>query len=446
MKLKVSFALSAIILIVFSQIISLFGFLELRYSNKKYLDKYETVISRSLNEKDAFHFIQEALYLHEAVLNQYMGSTADNKAAEIKDKFIEAELKLRQQLIRYGKLMSSVKNEPVKYELFKQVNNDILKYLNYSSVLFYTMHSSTQKEIENYTYKFVTPLIDNVNSSIMQIITLSEAQNLSARRNLRGVYRKTGKIQAVLIVIIVLTFIITVLYSHRVLTNLEGEKILLKLKNELDQKKITDMQHKTIIGIADLIESRSGETGRHVKRTSRIVNMILEKAFTSKKWPEIVNEHYIDIVTRAAPLHDVGKITVPDAILHKPGKLTDEEFSKIKAHSVAGEAILSSILNGIEEEDYVQVAREIAKSHHEKWNGKGYPFGLKENEIPLCARVMAIADVFDALISKRCYKEPIPLDKAFEIIKAESGQHFDPELVEIFMSLKGIIKINADKI
>ena len=137
-----------------------------------------------------------------------------------------------------------------------------------------------------------------------------------------------------------------------------------------------------------------------------------------------------------APMHDVGKITVPDAILRKPGRLTDEEFGQIKLHAAAGGKIVRQILDGIADEEYINFASDIASYHHEKWDGTGYPEGLSGNAIPLCARIMAIADVYDALVSERCYKTAMSENEALEIIKSESGKHFEPELVTMFLLSK----------
>ncbi len=134
-----------------------------------------------------------------------------------------------------------------------------------------------------------------------------------------------------------------------------------------------------------------------------------------------------------APLHDVGKIVVSDKILKKPGKLTPEEFEKIKKHASAGGKVIRQILKGITDEDYIEFASDIATAHHEKWDGSGYPNNLSGEDIPLSARIMAIADVFDALISERCYKKAMPVDKAVSIIKEGAGKHFDPKLVDVFV-------------
>ena len=201
-------------------------------------------------------------------------------------------------------------------------------------------------------------------------------------------------------------------------------------------QKIVDMQDNTIIGLSNLVENRDSETGSHVRRTSAYVSALAKKVREDCFYSGILTDRYIEHLVKAAPMHDIGKIIVADDILKKKGKLTEDEFSLMKLHTIEGARIVDEVFGSHEDEEYVAVVKEIVTSHHEKWNGSGYPNGLKCNEIPLSARIMAIADVFDALVSPRCYKEPFPVDKAFEIIKASSGTHFDPILVTEFSRIK----------
>ena len=135
-------------------------------------------------------------------------------------------------------------------------------------------------------------------------------------------------------------------------------------------------------------------------------------------------------------MHDLGKIAVDDAVLRKPGKFTDEEYEKMKAHSKEGARIVEEVIKPVENEEFKKVAINIAHFHHEKWNGQGYPEKLSGNQIPFEARIMALADVFDALVSKRCYKDSFSYDKAFQIIEESLGSHFDPELGKIFIQCR----------
>ena len=190
------------------------------------------------------------------------------------------------------------------------------------------------------------------------------------------------------------------------------------------------------MGFATLVENKDGSTGGHIRRTTMYVRLLAKELQNRGYYKEVLTKDYMKNLCMAAPMHDIGKIAVPDVILQKPGKLTDEEFEAIKQHTVSGGKIIQETFGHLGNEQYAQMAYEVARFHHEKWNGKGYPEGLKRKEIPLCARIMAIADVFDALSQNRCYREAMPLDKCFDIIQEGSGQDFDPLLVEVFLDIR----------
>ena len=201
-------------------------------------------------------------------------------------------------------------------------------------------------------------------------------------------------------------------------------------------RRISAIQEHVIMGMANLIESRDGSTGKHVKNTRMYVKMIAEELENKGLFPDIINKDYIEKLCKAAPLHDVGKIQVPDSILQKPGKLTTEEYEQIKKHTVCSAAILDDIIGDVEEEEYVRMVKDVAMCHHERWDGKGYPKGLSGEEIPLCARIMAIADVFDALYEERCYKPAIrPIERIYEILEEGKGTQFDPVITEVFLGM-----------
>ncbi len=200
--------------------------------------------------------------------------------------------------------------------------------------------------------------------------------------------------------------------------------------------RIEKIQREIIISLANMIESRDGSTGQHVKRTSRYVEMIIEQLNKRELFAGRIDEAFIYNLVKAAPMHDIGKIKIPDQVLQKPGKLTEEEFEIMKQHSPEGGKIIHMIMEKIEEKDYIEVAYNVATFHHEKWNGRGYPDGLAGEAIPLEARIMAVADVFDALVSKRCYKDAMSLDKAFDIIEESKGEHFDPQIAQLFLDLR----------
>ena len=200
-----------------------------------------------------------------------------------------------------------------------------------------------------------------------------------------------------------------------------------------NQAKITRIQEHIISELANLIERRDIETGEHVARTKAYVKLLAEAARDDGIYTDVIDDGYIQRMHELAPLHDIGKITVSDQILRKPGPLTKEEFEDMKLHTIAGGRIAADILDGINDEEHIRFAQDIAMYHHERWDGTGYPEGLKGEGIPLSARIMAIADVYDALTSERCYKQAMRPDEAFEVIRSESGTHFDPKLAEVFL-------------
>lgn len=198
---------------------------------------------------------------------------------------------------------------------------------------------------------------------------------------------------------------------------------------------IRQMQDKLILGMADMVEGRDSSTGGHIKRTSDVIGIFTEELRTGQSGLQLSDE-FLDNVVKAAPMHDLGKIAIDDDILRKPGKFTSEEFEIMKTHSAKGAEIIRKILDGAESEEFADIAVNIAHYHHEKWNGKGYPDHLSGENIPVEARIMALADVFDALVSKRCYKDAMTYSKAFEIIEESLGEHFDPVLGREFLKCR----------
>lgn len=205
-------------------------------------------------------------------------------------------------------------------------------------------------------------------------------------------------------------------------------------------KQNMDLQKSLITTMADLVENRDENTGGHIQRTAKYVEIIAKKLRSQNKFTKILTDKYIEDMVIAAPLHDVGKIHIPDAILNKPEKLDDTEFNTMKTHAEAGVVIINKVEDSVGEIQYLVLAKQMAEFHHERMDGKGYPHGLKGVEIPLCAKILAVADVFDALISKRCYKEAMPLEKAFAIIQEETGTHFDVDVANAFLDSKDEIE------
>lgn len=187
--------------------------------------------------------------------------------------------------------------------------------------------------------------------------------------------------------------------------------------------------------LADVVENRDETTGNHLESTAKAVKLLIERMQEKQVYYDEVKEWDPDEMADCSLLHDVGKINTPDAILSKPGKLTDEEFEIMKHHALAGKEIIKKAIERSGENEFLYNAKMFATYHHERWNGTGYPYGLKGEQIPLQGRIMAIADVYDALISERPYKKAFPVEQAVEIIISEKGKHFDPKITEIFLEI-----------
>ncbi len=196
-------------------------------------------------------------------------------------------------------------------------------------------------------------------------------------------------------------------------------------------------QEVTIFTLANLAESRDPETGSHIRRTQTYVKRLAEELRALPKYADKLDDETIELLYKSAPLHDIGKVGIPDRILLKPGKLTEEEFEIMKTHAALGAEALAVAERKLGGSSFLRYAREIAGSHHEKWDGGGYPAGLSGDAIPISGRLMAVADVYDALISKRVYKEAFGHERAMAIIREGRGGHFDPDIVDALDRIEG---------
>lgn len=213
-----------------------------------------------------------------------------------------------------------------------------------------------------------------------------------------------------------------------------------QLQQEVEDKTrhLLKMQHSITTGLASVVESRDNSTGGHINRTSRVVHIFSRKLLHNQEMMEQfgLTQHFLRNVRKAAPMHDLGKIAVNDQILRKPGKFTDAEYAEMQKHPAEGAKILRKVLREVDDEEFIGIAVNIANFHHEHYDGSGYPEKRTGEEIPIEARIMALADVFDALVSKRCYKEAYSFDKAFSIIEDSLGKMFDPMLGRVFLECR----------
>lgn len=236
---------------------------------------------------------------------------------------------------------------------------------------------------------------------------------------------------------IVLARVATQLNLKKAADLLRDQKSFLEKEVESRTREISAIQDVTILAMASLAETRDSDTGNHIRRTQHYVRTLAEKLKTHPRFGYFLTEETIDLLFKSAPLHDIGKVGIPDRILLKPGRLTPEEFEIMKTHTTVGrdaiqaaEAYLGMKVN------FLRFAKEIAYSHQEKWDGSGYPEGISGDDIPISARLMALADVYDALISRRVYKQGMTHEQGVQIIIESKGKHFDPDIVDAFLEVQ----------
>ena len=205
---------------------------------------------------------------------------------------------------------------------------------------------------------------------------------------------------------------------------------------EKQVKEISDSQVSTIFALSKLSESRDQETGKHLERVQIYCRMLAEKLSRQEPYNSVVDAEFIHNIFNASPLHDIGKVAIPDNVLLKPGKLSPEEFEIMKTHSLVGAATMAAVNDIYRNNAFITMGITIARNHHERWDGTGYPDALKGEAIPLAARIMALADVYDALRSNRCYKGALSRDRSREIIESGCGTQFDPAIGNAFLELE----------
>jgi putative two-component system response regulator len=223
--------------------------------------------------------------------------------------------------------------------------------------------------------------------------------------------------------------------QNRIKTHLGIDELIRERTLELER-----LKDSIISVLAEMVEFRDKKTGGHLERTSKYIRILVEAMETEGLYAEEMRTWNVEMMIASTLLHDVGKIVISDIILNKPGKLTAEEFEKIKSHTDEGEHIINKIIERTGDKTFLHHARLFAAFHHERWDGTGYPHGLKGTDIPLQGRIMAFADVFDALVSERSYKNPMSADEAIGIIMAGAGKQFDPRIAEVFFKARESFK------
>ncbi len=224
----------------------------------------------------------------------------------------------------------------------------------------------------------------------------------------------------------------------RVETHLKLRRYQVSLETQVAEQvqDICESQLSTIFALSKLADSRDNDTGRHIERVQTYCRLIAEKLGSAEPYVRFIDQEFIDNVASASPMHDIGKVAIPDRVLLKPGKLSPEEFGVMKTHALVGASTMEAVQQVYPKNEFINMGISIARSHHERWDGTGYPDGLKGDDIPLSARIMAVADVYDALRSVRCYKGAFTREQSRVAIEGGIGTQFDPETVKAFFSLE----------
>lgn len=391
--------------------------------------QYENDIRKTITNQKTMTNIGEDIYHIESLVWQHIISQSPTEQDGYEKRIDDLMDQLQVLLVS----LEDNLEEGSEAELLHLINKQYVGFCSNVDVVLELSRDDSKKSAGYYAELKLSPYFEKINSTLDQIsVSMDERTGLAEGRMEESirVARTTAEIcMAVIVFILVICTIFVTRHGFELVNKREMEQ-------RVHEQRVNDMQFNVILAMANLIESRDMNTGEHVKRTSRFVNMISKQLYADNIYRDEIDESFLSNIWKAAPLHDIGKIKVPDAILQKPGKLTREEFEIMKCHTTEGGRIIYETMDGIEEREYVELAHDVAKYHHEWWDGTGYPEGLSGQDIPLCARIMAVADVFDALISERCYKKKMSVDAAYRIIQESVGTHFDPEVAGAFIRLR----------
>lgn len=425
--------------VLLTGLIGIAGEFVLQYDINQLSSNYNNVALDVMQEQECVLRISALLYQHQAVL----ASCVIAEDQEHMEEYIQKEQELRERLeTMFSELEKQIKGSDMEKQ-YDTVYSDYFGYKTNAEIALQLCQKGSQETASYYVNNTLEDFLLDLDVDIEQFEHRIDNVVDDARRQMDyyiGLTKITGIVCTVCIIVAV---VMCLIYCVKSTSGMERQEKDLKRAMDVQHsvlakhvEHLMGMQDNIILGMANLIENRDGDTGEHIKRTSQYVEMLAKKAREAGLYVDILTDEYIMLLVKAAPMHDVGKISVPDRILQKPGRLTEEEFEQMQRHAPEGGRIVREVFRDVEDEAYIEIASQVAEYHHEKWDGNGYTSGLAGEDIPLSARIMALADVFDALVSKRCYKDAMSYDKAFQIIEESAGTHFDPQLAEVFLDMR----------
>ena len=410
-----SLALRISLLVLLAGIIGGAGILLLTLNVKDISSNYQTIIVTAYRNKEYMDEIRSLLYREEALVYNHIRS---DDPAQMKT--YEAEEKQLAQQIRG--MMRDFENDisgEERERLFHNLYSNGLAYLSAAENVFTLSREMDKRTADYYVSSVMADNINNVNTSINELKYLVDEELLTAKAELDHSFENTRTTAFICTIALVFVVLLVLFLCVGMTSNLEKYKR--QLETELEQKRaeltehnrrIMSIQNNTVIGMANLIESRDGDTGTHIKRTRAYVSLIANAAYNEGHYRETLTPEYIELLVKAAPMHDIGKIVIPDYILQKPGKLTDEEFEVMKQHTLFGFQIL------LEKKAFSDGILKGVLQHHEKINGRGYPQRIDGRHIHKYAKIISVADVFDALVTDRPYKSAFSKRDAVEMVMA----------------------------
>ena len=395
------------------------------------IKSYEKLVVEGTDNALYMDKINKLSMQEQLVCSNYVLSTSDENLAAMEAEERRIRFELNASLEEFGNRMRGSEKE----QIYHDISSSCYSYFSDISIAMKLRKDTSKTIAQQYMSKNLLSSFTTINKNIL---TLSDyIQNeVDTSKKYMGWYSRTALIWVFITGFTILFFLIA---AFIIVTNLTArlEKNKNNLQVEVENKakeltvqnnKLIYIQEQTIIGMANLIESRDGETGEHVKRTSMYVDLLVRAAKEYGYHREILSDRYIELLKKAAPMHDVGKIGVSDSILHKPAKLTSDEYDQIKSHVQTGYEMLVDFTA-------MPMLKEVAKSHHEHWDGSGYCEHLKGQEIPLEARIVCVCDSFDAMNTDRCYRPKMDREKIVEEVKKCSGTFYDPKIAKIMIEM-----------